>query len=151
MYKTVVKSVIAIIAVTTIFHLANAQAALADGQGKYASTGIPDSASFDRFYTELREAVLKEDKRKVASLWKFPMVFDLPNKKRMVLGNGDDMVKNYDQIFNKDVKAAFERTELSKINYNWQGFEIGDGEMWIVPTNRVGQFYIGYMSVPTKH
>jgi hypothetical protein len=137
--------------VTTIFHLANAQAALADGQGKYASTGIPNSESFDRFYTELRAAVLKDDKYKVASLWKFPMVFDLPNKKRMCVGTANDMVKNYDQIFTKDVKAAFERTELSKINYNWQGFEIGDGEMWIVPTSRVGQFYIGYMGEPTKH
>jgi len=151
MYKTVVKSAVAVVAMTTIFHLANAQVALADGQGKYAVTGIPDSASFDSFYRELREAVLKNDKQKVASLWKFPMVFDLPNKKRMCISNGNDMVKNYDEIFNSDVKAAFERTELSKIVYNYNGFMIGDGEMWIVPTGRVGQFYIGYMGAPTKH
>jgi len=151
MYKTVVKGALAIAAMTTIFQYADQQAAWADGKGKYAVTGIPDSGSFDRFYTELREAVLKDDKQKVASLWKFPMVFDLPNKKRMLISSGADIVKNYNEIFNSDVKAAFERTELSKINYNSTGFIIGDGEMCIVPTGEVGRFYIGYMSAPTKH
>lgn len=151
MYKSVVKGALALVAVTTILQYANGQEAWADGQGKYAVTGIPDSASFDRFYTELREAVLKNDKHKVASLWKFPMVFDLANKKRMIIGNAEDMVKNYDEIFNSDVKAAFERTELSKINYNYNGFLVGDGEMCIVPTGEVGRFYIGYMSAATKH
>jgi hypothetical protein len=151
MYKSVVKGALGLAAMMTIFHCVSGQAAWADGQGKYAVTGIPDSASFDRFYTELREAVLKNDKHKVASLWKFPMVFDLPNKKRMLLSNGEDMVKNYDEIFNSDVKAAFERTELSKMNYNYNGFQIGDGEMCIVPTGEVGRFYIGYMNAATKH
>jgi hypothetical protein len=134
-----------VMAVTLVLLLVNATLAWSNDQGKYAATGLNDAASFDRFYSELRTAVLKDDRQKVISLWAYPMVFPMPGNKTESLRDKVALLKDYDIVFTKDVKAAFERTDLSKITWSYAGFRVGDGEMWIRPAGIAGRFFISHV------
>jgi hypothetical protein len=113
----------------TLFVLANGYnlSALAQ-QNKYAVAGIDDAETADKFFVDLKTAVEKNERQKVAALIDYPINVLLRGR-RLKLRNKAELLKNYDAVFNGKVRQALAKSTAPSFA-NYQGVMIGDGEIW---------------------
>jgi hypothetical protein len=97
-------------------------------ESKYAVAGIDDAEAVDKFFLELKKAVEKDERDKVILLVDYPINV-LIKGRRTRLRNKAELLKNYDSIFNKNVKQALAKASAPSF-VNYQGVMIGDGEIW---------------------
>jgi len=91
----------------------------------------PEKAKLSRaFLSELKSAVELDQRSKVANLMRFPLLVGTP-KKHLEIGDREEFLYNYDHILTPKVKAKIGDEMSSKCLFvNWQGFMVGDGEVW---------------------
>jgi hypothetical protein len=82
------------------------------------------------FLGKLRNAVERGDKKQVASMVHYPLNVHFADK-TVVIRNPAEFTRNYGRIVNDSVKAKITDEKSSRCMFaNWQGFMVGDGEVW---------------------
>jgi hypothetical protein len=91
----------------------------------------PEKARLSRaFLSELKSAVELDQRSRVANMMRFPLRVVTP-KKRLEIRDREEFLYNYDHILTAKVKAKIGDGMSSKCLFaNWQGFMVGDGEVW---------------------
>ncbi len=81
------------------------------------------------FFQELKDAVIRDDRKKVAGLVHYPLnVF--VGRRRMVVRSSPELLKRYREVFNDNVVRAMKAQEPDTLFANWQGVMVGDGQIW---------------------
>jgi hypothetical protein len=81
------------------------------------------------FFQELKDAVIRDDRKKVAALVHYPLnVF--AGRRRMVIRSPAELLKRYHEVFNENVVRAIKTQEPATLFANWQGVMVGDGQIW---------------------
>lgn len=81
------------------------------------------------FFQELKDAVIGDDRKKVAGLVHYPLnVF--VGRRRMVVRSSAELLKRYREVFNDNVVRAMKAQEPDTLFANWQGVMVGDGQIW---------------------
>ena len=81
------------------------------------------------FFQELKDAVIRDDRKKVAGLVHYPLnVF--VGRRRMVVRSSPELLKRYREVFNDNVVRAMKAQEPDMLFANWQGVMVGDGQIW---------------------
>jgi len=80
-------------------------------------------------FQELKDAVIGDDRKKVASLVNYPLnVF--AGRRRMVIRSPAELLRRYHEVFNENVIRAIKAQEPDTLFANWQGVMVGDGQIW---------------------
>ena len=81
------------------------------------------------FFQELKDAVIRDDRKKVAGLVNYPLnVFT--GRRRMVVRSPAELLRRYREVFNDNVVRAVKAQEPDTLFANWQGVMVGDGQIW---------------------
>jgi hypothetical protein len=96
----------------------------ADGSkpSSWQTAGITDVKGFKMFLKEVQQAVLNNDKEKLAKSIAYPLGKQIRNEQ--------DFIKHYDRIFSKDAKLAIARLNFSQLFRNSKGVMCEDGKIW---------------------
>jgi hypothetical protein len=87
------------------------------------------------FLARLKAAVEANKKADVASMVMFPLRWNVQGH-RTTIASRAAFVRKYDQIINANVKSKISDEKSSRCLFaNYQGFMIGDGEVWIRETS----------------
>jgi len=81
------------------------------------------------FLGALQAAIRSDKPAAVADLVVFPLRVDKPAQKGFVRTRGE-FVRSYASIFTPEVRTAVLKQGPSELFRNWQGFMIGNGEVW---------------------
>jgi hypothetical protein len=104
------------------------RATAAQQQNKYAVAGIEDAEAADKFFLDLKKSVEKNERHKVILMVDYPINV-LIKGRRTRLRSKAELLKNYDVVFNANVKKALAKSSAPSF-VNYQGVMIGDGEIW---------------------
>lgn len=96
--------------------------------GKYSNAGIDNDAAAETFFLDLKEAVSKDDRAKVANMMNFPLRVNGDHKQ--LIRKKSDLLKRYESVFTPQVKEALSKQKVSDLFVNCQGVMIGHGEIW---------------------
>jgi hypothetical protein len=110
-------------------------AASGQEENRYAVAGVEDPREVGRFLSELKEAVARDERARVASLVSFPMRLNSGRRKTLVRDRRD-FLRRYARIFNAKVREALARQAEPALFVNYQGVMVGDGEIWFAPAGR---------------
>ena len=88
----------------------------------WATAGITDVKGFKLFLKKVQLLVLNNDKEQLAKLVKYPL--------RKSIKNENDLVKNYEVLFTKDVKLSVAGINFSQVFRNSKGAMSEDGRLW---------------------
>jgi len=81
------------------------------------------------FFQELKDALIRDDRKKVAALVHYPLnVF--AGRRRMAVRSPAELLKRYHEVFNENVVRAIKTQEPDTLFANWQGVMVGDGQIW---------------------
>ena len=81
------------------------------------------------FFQELKDAVIRDDRKKVAGLVNYPLnVF--AGGRRTVVRSRAELLRRYREVFNENVIRAVKAQEADALFANWQGVMLGDGQIW---------------------
>jgi hypothetical protein len=81
------------------------------------------------FLGDLQAAVRADKPAAVADLIVFPLRVNKPALKGFVRTRGE-FLRSYASIFTPEVRTAILKQTPSELFRNWQGFMIGNGEIW---------------------
>lgn len=81
------------------------------------------------FFHELKESVVRDDKRAIAALVRYPLEVFVGGR-RTVVRSPAEFVKRYHEIFNDNVVRAVKAQEADALFANWQGVMLGNGQVW---------------------
>jgi hypothetical protein len=81
------------------------------------------------FLVQLKVAVRADDKAKVASMVRYPLKF-LVGQESEAIADRSNFLRDYAKIITPPVKKSLEEQSAECLFGNWQGFMIGDGEIW---------------------
>lgn len=112
-------------------------ASSAQQTGRYEVAGIDNAAAAENFFAELRRAVAEDERAKVAAMIAYPIFVSIAGR-RIRLRRQADLLRRYNLVFNRRVREALARQQVSELFVNWQGVMIGDGEIWFnqMPNSR---------------
>lgn len=88
----------------------------------WENAGITDVKGLKLFLKDLQQAVITNDKAKLAAAVKYPL---------QGLSNAEELVEAYDNVFTKDVKMSFALINFSQIFRNQKGAMTEGGRVWI--------------------
>ncbi len=88
-----------------------------------------EEAEVSAFFETLKQAVARDDRRKVASLVAYPITVQLDGQPT-TLKDTAEFVARYPDLLNEHVKAAVQAAEVNRLFVNWQGVRVGRGEIW---------------------
>ncbi len=124
------KTIAAIVLLALFPRVSALSQAPAQSGGKFYLAGL-DDREVEQFFISFKEAVAKNDKKKVASLIAFPVGVSLASGRRMNIKSEADLLSKYDQIFDETFKQIISQTEVKDLWANWQGVAMPSGEIWI--------------------
>jgi len=124
------KTLVAILLLALFPHVSALSQSPAQSGGKFSLAGL-DDREVEHFFISFKEAVAKNDKKKVASLTAFPVGVYLSSGHRMNIKSEADLLSKYDQIFDETFKQVISQTEVKDLWANWQGVAMPGGEIWI--------------------
>lgn len=105
--------------------------------------GIFDSSISDEevtiFLDALKKAVQQDNPKEVAKLISYPCRWNT-KKEHKVLKTEKDFLKYYKCIMQKSLKELIEKTQTGDLFVNYQGFMIGNGEIWFDPRKGIKTF-----------
>ena len=102
-----------------------------DLNGTVLSDSRCDSGSFDdyvTFFTKLKEALAREDRKSVVKLVAYP--FRVNGPKRLVLRNEESLSKSYDAVFTPRVLEKIRTAEPAALFCQNGAGMLGDGIVW---------------------
>ena len=83
------------------------------------------------FFNSFKEAVAKNDKRKVATMVSYPLMASLSSNRRVKIVNSARFIKLYDQIFDDKFKQLIAETEFKDLWAKSSGVATPGGAIWI--------------------
>jgi hypothetical protein len=107
-------------------------------------------ALMERFLNDLKSAVAGGEKKRVATLAKYPLSFSTADQK-VIIRSEQELVEKYDQIFVPELKALLlTQTKECIGRVGAKGFTIGSGQIWFdkVPDGKVKMFGITAVVYP---
>lgn len=107
-------------------------AKLVSAEGNCATGGKPARPDCSRaitFFSEFQTAFRDNDRKKVAGLIEYPLLTSLHGK-RVNIRRAAVLLSHYDEIFDDGVRCAILGASAKSVWGNWQGFMIGNGEIW---------------------
>lgn len=110
---------------------------------RYSIAGIDNPSEFEDTFNNIKELVASDDKEKVAEYINFPINVHIGGKK-VAIETKDQFIKNYDEIFNDNVKAKLANQKVEETFVNADGVMVGDGETWISVFNNSKHKYLIY-------
>jgi hypothetical protein len=107
-------------------------AKLFSAEGNCATGGKPARPDCTRaiaFLSEFQNAFRDDNRKKVAGLIEYPLLTSLRGK-RVNVRSAAELLAHYDEIFDVGVRCAILGANAKSVWGNWQGFMIGNGEIW---------------------
>ena len=114
------------------------------GQGvenRFAVAGVDDPRQVEEFLSELKDAVERDERARVASLVSFPMRLNSARRKALVRSRRD-FLRRYESIFTHEIKQVLKGQRESELFVNSEGVMVGAGEIWFAPVGRDGRLKI---------
>ena len=105
-------------------------AAFAQDEGRFAVAGLKER-EVEIFFNSFKEAIAKDDKRKVAAMVSYPIKVYLPSNRAVKIVNTARFIKFYDQIFDEKFKKLIAATEFKDLWAKSSGVAMPRGEIWI--------------------
>lgn len=97
-----------------------------------------DLLKAEQFFKQLRAAVEREDRNAVASMTNFPLRVN----GKLSVTNSAAFLRNYDKIFDQQVRTAIHNQRVDCIFGNWQGFMAGNGDVWFEYSEPDPRFHV---------
>ncbi|WP_315120144.1 hypothetical protein [uncultured Clostridium sp.] len=110
---------------------------------RYSIAGIDNPSEFEDAFNKIKELVASDDKEKVSEYINFPINVHIDGKK-VAIETKNQFIKNYDEIFNDNVKAKLANQKVEETFVNDNGVMVGDGEIWISVFNNSTHKYLIY-------
>lgn len=101
----------------------------AQQQNRFYAAGISDQEA-EEFFLSFQQAVAARDKKKVASLVSYPIKLVLASGARRTIRTRIDFIKNYDRIFDDELRQLIVDTKLTDLWARWTGVATPRGEIW---------------------
>ena len=117
------------IAISLVLILFPTVLAQQDG-GRFAVAGLKER-EVEVFFSSFKDAIAKDDKRKVAAMVSYPIEVYLPSNRTVKIQNSARFIKFYNQIFNAKFKALIAATEFKDLWAKYSGVATPRGEIWI--------------------
>jgi hypothetical protein len=89
----------------------------------------PDCPRALVFFLRLQEAVKKDDRAALASVTNYPLLTTL-NHKQIQIHTRNQLLANFDQIFDAGVRWAILNATKEDVWGNWRGFTFDGGAVW---------------------
>jgi hypothetical protein len=89
-----------------------------------------DEAHLKAFIAALKKAVTADNRRKVASMIRYPIVI-LAGGRNVLFRGPSSLVASYDLVFTPRRKKSIAKARAGDLFSNWQGAMIGRGDIWI--------------------
>lgn len=83
------------------------------------------------FVNALKAATKVDNKKRISELIAYPLSISLENGELLRLETEADFIKNYEVIFNSNVKEAILKQEIEALFFTWRGLMVGHGHVWI--------------------
>ena len=105
------------------------------GCGRYFIAGFSNDKTVEAFVKNFQQAVIAEDKKKVASMVAYPIHVNVRGK-YLTITNKADFVRNHDRIFYKDFLERIKNAVPHNMFAKASGVMFGSkGEIWIGISN----------------
>ena len=99
-------------------------------ENRFAVAGVKER-EVEIFFTAFKNAIAKDDKRKVAAMVSYPLDAYLASGRRVKIVNSARFIKLYDRIFDDKFKRLIARTEFKDLWAKYSGVATPRGEIWI--------------------
>lgn len=104
-----------------------------ENKSRFQVAGIDNGQDVAVFLEDLKQAVANDDRKKVASMIRYPFAtYDLGEKVKDYPAP-EDVIADYDQLFKPQVKEAVANATMDNLFANQQGGMIGQGQIWFTP------------------
>lgn len=92
---------------------------------------LPENLSdAENFFLLLKLALLAGDQTTVAEAVRYPLNVRV-NGQMTTLRNADELLKNYDQVFNPNLVQALTNTSETDLTNLPDGLRVGNGQLWL--------------------
>jgi len=118
------------IAITLLMVLFTAALSRQQDEGRFAVAGLKER-EVEIFFNSFKDAIAKDDKRKVAGMVSYPIKVYLRSNRTVKIANSTRFIKFYDQIFDQKFKDLIEETESKDLWAKSSGVATPRGEIWI--------------------
>lgn len=112
---------------------------------RYEGMGAKNDKEIELFAEKVKEAVTKDEKRKLANMIHYPINVDI-DKEKVEISTKKEFVNKYNKIINKDFKDSIKKSFTRNMFTNYQGVMFGSGlkNMWFsyVEKNRKTGLFI---------
>lgn len=100
--------------------------------GKRYSLAVDNKSDQDieNFFSKIQSYIVNDNKVQLAEEINYPINVKI-NGELTKIKNKDDLIKNYDQIFNVDYKQLISNSPTKYLFVNYQGIMLGEGYIWI--------------------
>ncbi len=92
-----------------------------------------DHRVYKNFFFQLKDAVLKNQRKQVSELIDYPLSVYGKEYKYVIQGK-TEFLKLYDAIFSPDMLAVLKKQQFEDLFAKWSGVMIGQGEVWFYGT-----------------
>jgi len=103
---------------------------IAQQDNRFAVAGLKER-EVEVFFNSFKDAIAKDDKRKVAAMLSYPIKVYLPSKRTVKIVNSARFIKFYDQVFDEKFKEMIAATEFKDLWAKFSGVATPRGEIWI--------------------
>lgn len=110
--------------------IAISQTSYADNKNPFKAIGIQNPLEIEAFFSSLQKDVRENNIEGISNKIVYPLTVRIYDKK-VVLNDISDLQKNFNRIFNDDVKAAILCQKYSDLGAQWRGIMVGRGTIWI--------------------
>ncbi|OOM77594.1 hypothetical protein CLOBL_28510 [Clostridium sp. BL-8] len=84
----------------------------------------------ETFISEIQSYIVNDDKKKLAEEIAYPINVKV-NGQVIKIQNKDELIENYDQIFNADYKQVISKAPTKYLFVNYKGIMFAGGNTWI--------------------
>ena len=99
-------------------------------EGRFSVAGLDNDSEVEGFFISFKEAIVRRDKKKVASLVSYPIRVNLDSGRRTKIDNAAGFIRAYDRIFDAEFRRVIARTDVKDLWAKWSGVAMPRGEIW---------------------
>jgi len=118
------------ITITLLLILFTAALSRQQDEGRFAVAGLKER-EVEVFFKSFKDAIAKDDKRKVAAMVSYPIRVYLRSDRAVKIVNSARFIKFYHQIFDEKLKRLIAETEFKDLWAKFSGVATPRGEIWI--------------------